>query len=292
VFGTSAAAEEVFQAWGFAAYVEIIAKAGRAVYPIPLYLNVALNRPGKLPGEYPAAGPLPHLFLVWKSAAPDIDFIAPDIYFADFVGRLDQFAAGNTPVFIPEAGHVGDTAASANILYAIGTRDAIGAAPFSIEHLEAHDALIGAYAMLHQLAPLILAHDGRGTMRGLRAPVAYDGTVNQAPQSVDLGAIRFTANFVDPFTAPDKQDVASHGALLIQTGPDEFVAAGQGVTLAFADPTGKFRIGIEQILEGRYQDGQFIAGRWLNGDESHQGRLLRLPPDAWSIQRLKLFRFQ
>ena len=129
-------------------------------------------------------------------------------------------------------------------------------------------------------------------MRGLRAPVAYDGTVNQAPQSVDLGAIRFTANFVDPFTAPDKQDVASHGALLIQTGPDEFVAAGQGVTLAFADPTGKFRIGIEQILEGRYQDGQFIAGRWLNGDESHQGRLLRLPPDAWSIQRLKLFRFQ
>jgi beta-galactosidase GanA len=292
VFGAGAAGEEVFQAWGFAAYVEIIAKAGRAVYPIPLYLNVALNRPGKLPGEYPSAGPLPHLFLVWKTAAPDIDFIAPDIYFADFVGRLDQFAAGNSPVFIPEAGHVGDAAASANILYAIGTRDAIGASPFSIEHLEPHDALIGAYAMLHQLAPLILAHAGQGEIRGLRAPVAYDGTVNQAPQIVDLGAIRFTANFVDPFTASDKQDVASHGALLIQTGPDEFVAAGKGVTLAFADPAGKFRIGIEQIVEGQYQDGQFVAGRWLNGDESHQGRLLRLPPDAWSIQHLKLYRFQ
>jgi Domain of unknown function (DUF5597) len=64
------------------------------------------------------------------------------------------------------------------------------------------------------------------------------------------------------------------------------------VTLAFADPAGRARIGIEQIVEGQFQDGRFVPGRWLNGDESHQGRLLRLPVAGWSIQRLKLYRYQ
>ena len=41
VFGTSTSAEEVFQAWAYAAFVEIMSAAGKAAYPIPLYVNAA-----------------------------------------------------------------------------------------------------------------------------------------------------------------------------------------------------------------------------------------------------------
>jgi beta-galactosidase GanA len=42
-----------------------------------MYVNAALNRPGAKPGQYPSAGPLPHVMDIWKAGAPSIDFLAP-----------------------------------------------------------------------------------------------------------------------------------------------------------------------------------------------------------------------
>src|SRR5690606_26224069 len=80
IFGDGPATSELFMAWAFGRYVEVIAAAGRAEYALPLYVNAALIRPGYQPGQYPSAGPLPHLIDVWRAAAPTIDFISPDIY--------------------------------------------------------------------------------------------------------------------------------------------------------------------------------------------------------------------
>jgi beta-galactosidase GanA len=44
--------------------------------------------------------------------------------------------------------------------------------------------------------------------------------------------------------------------------------------------------------EGKYVDGQWQPGRWLNGDQTHQGRHLRLPPGKFDIQRVKLYRYR
>jgi hypothetical protein len=65
------------------------------------------------------------------------------------------------------------------------------------------------------------------------------------------------------------------------------------VLLRFADaaPSG-YRVGIEQIVEGEFVDGQWRGGRWLNRDESGQGRYLRLPPDQFGIQKLKVYRYK
>ena len=77
-------AEEVFMAWHFARYHRAVAAAGKAEYPLPMFVNAALIRPGFQPGQYPSGGPLPHLIDVWRAAAPAIDFLAPDIYFPNF----------------------------------------------------------------------------------------------------------------------------------------------------------------------------------------------------------------
>ncbi|MFK7984016.1 MAG: hypothetical protein AB8G86_28830, partial [Saprospiraceae bacterium] len=44
-----------------AKYVNEISKAGKAIYALPTFVNAALNRPGTKPGDYPSAGPLPHI---------------------------------------------------------------------------------------------------------------------------------------------------------------------------------------------------------------------------------------
>src|ERR1051325_3475901 len=61
VFGRGAATDEIFMAWHFARYANRVTEAGKAELDIPMYVNAALIRPGYQPGQYPRAGPLPHL---------------------------------------------------------------------------------------------------------------------------------------------------------------------------------------------------------------------------------------
>lgn len=283
--------EEAFMARAFARATERIAAAGKAAYPLPMYVNAALPRPGVLPGAYPSAGPLPHLAQIWRREAPSIDFLAPDIYFPNFVEWVDLYAAATDPLFIPEANRAGSPEGPANALYALGRHDAIGFSPFSIDTSE-DDRLGQLYAMIGELTPLILDHQGRGSMTGVRPPVAFDGTVDESAQTISFGGYRLTFAFVDPWTPRDRQQVANHAALAIRLGPDEYLVAGTGVTLTFAPGDGVGRAGIESIWEGRFVDGRWTPGRLLNGDESHQGRHLRLPPDRLGIQRVRLYRYR
>ncbi|HWU48710.1 MAG TPA: DUF5597 domain-containing protein [Asticcacaulis sp.] len=292
VFGSDPAGQEVFQAWYFARYADAIARAGKAAYDLPMYVNVALNRPGKAPGDYPSAGPLPHLFDVWKAGGPAIDIIGIDHYFPDFIKWADQFKRSDNPFLTPESNQAGFIQAPGNAWYAFGQLDAMSFSPFSIENLPNDDPIIATYAALRNLTPLILQSQGKDLMRGFRAPVAYDGTVDETPQVFELGGVRFSANMVYPWVAKDKQIAAQHGGMIIQTGKNEFIVAGTGITLRFSDPNGKDQIGIEQVVEGRFEIRKFVEGRWLNGDEIHQGRQLQIPPDQTWILRLRLYRYR
>ncbi|MBB4659462.1 DUF5597 domain-containing protein [Parvularcula dongshanensis] len=293
VFGESAEAEEVFTAWHLASYVEHVAAAGLQAYDLPLYVNAALQRPGAAPGGYPAGGPLPHLFAVWQAAAPSIDMLSPDIYFEDFVSRVSAYDVPGNAVFVPEANRTDRAEAAADAFFAVGALGAIGFSPFSIENVtdEPNESLAEAYRVLGSLAPMILEHQGDGSMVGLKAPVAYDGTVAEAPQAFALGGYDFTATMVDPWMPKDTQDIAAHGGLVISLGEGEFLAAGRGVTLTFVPSEGGHG-GIEVAREGEVIDGEWRPGRWMNGDQTHQGRHVRLPPDSFSVQRFTLYSYE
>jgi beta-galactosidase GanA len=287
VFGRGSATEELFMAWHFASYVEAVASAGKRAYPLPMFVNAALVRPGRQPGEYPSAGPLPHLFDVWRAAAPSLDFLAPDIYFPNFVEWARAYAIPGNPLFVPETGRAPD-ATPANGLYAIGELDAIGFSPFAIESYRPDDALGDAYDVLRQLAPLVLEHQGDDTMIGVRPPVSFDGVVDDTPQSFRMGD--YTLHVAFQGTAPEPGKVEAHGGLIIRLSADEYLVAGQGLTVTFS--TEGATAGIESIREGTFVDGRWVAGRLLNGDESHQGRHLRIPPGKFAIQRVRLYRYQ
>jgi len=295
VFGDSVEAQEVFQAWGYADFIEGLARAGKAAYPIPMYVNVALNRPGRKPGEYPSAGPLPHLFDVWKAGAPTLDLIGMDIYFDSFQEWARKFKRPDNPLFVPEANRVGRNDNGANAFWAIGELDAIGYSPFGIEDLAdpKGETLPGAYAVLRQLAPLILQAQGSGRMRGFKAPSSYDGVIERKPQEATIGRYRLNVSFPNQWGATTDAEVDKRGGLVIQLADDEFLVAGRGIIVTFQDASGAGeQVGFEKLVEGTYDDGRWRENRWLNGDESHQGRHVRLEGDAFTIQRVKLYRYR
>src|SRR6478672_9031612 len=302
IFGKGAATDEIFMAWYFARYVNRVTDAGKSEYALPMFVNAALIRPGYQPGQYPSAGPLPHLMDIWRAGARKIDFLSPDIYFQNFAEWVRKYQRSGNPLFVPEA--LPGPIDSVNALYAIGQHDAIGFSPFSVESLDeaTSDSLKQSYDLLTQLTPLILEHQGKGEMAGLLP----EGPEQRLPQQLRLGDyilnVTFERQLTQP-TGPQNPGVQTSagsqsanilsGGLVIATGPNEFVCAGTGLTVTFEVETpGDPIVGILAADEGQYVNGQWIQGRRLNGDQTHQGRHLRLPPGRFGIQRVKLYRYR
>lgn len=51
-------------------------------------------------------------------------------------------------------------------------------------------------------------------------------------------------------------------------------------------------VGLLAVDEGTLVNGQWVQGRRLNGDQTHQGRHMRLPNGRFGIQRAKLYRYR
>ena len=107
-----------------------------------------------------------------------------------------------------------------------------------------------------------------------------------------MAGIELTVTFVDPWTPKDQQTIANHGGLVIHSGED-FWFAGQGITVTFKGAEGDpARLGIDVAEEGVFVNGAWTPGRRLNGDQTHQGRHIRLPPGQFQIQKVRLYRYR
>jgi beta-galactosidase GanA len=285
--------EEAFTADAYARFTEAVTRAGKREYPLPMYVNGAQGRPGKLPGEYPSGGPLAHLMDVWRKGAPSIDFLAPDIYFPNFAGIVSGYAQPGNPLFVPEANNAGDPRAAANAFGVIARHRGIGFSPFSIEGIDSAGAakLGELYGLLDSMAPEILRAQAAGRILGFSPPVTFEGAVDQAAQVQTLGGYRFTVSFVDPWTPKDKQAPAEHGGMILWLGGEDYLIAGTGITVTIEPADGKERAGLDRVEEGKFVDGKWVPGRVLNGDQTHQGRHVRLPPDVQGVQRVRLYRY-
>jgi hypothetical protein len=289
VFGKSSATDEIFMAWYFGKYVEEIAQAGKRIYDIPLYLNAALNAPGRKPGEYPSGGPLPHLIDIWKAAAPSIDFLSPDFYNPNFDYWADRYSRKDNVLFIPE--HRFEAGADVKALYAFGHYKAIGFSPFSIEStLTPEEEPIGkCYDIIRQLADEISTAKRSGSIDGVLLSRDAD-TIH-----LEMGDYKITAvHELKLGWSPKSKDAQwpLTGAIVIGLSPDELYIAGTGVVFTFQPKTEGGRAGILLAEEGRFVDGKWQPGRRMNGDQDHQGRHIRIPEGEYSMQRVKLYTYK
>jgi hypothetical protein len=328
VFGPGVHTEELFMAWHFARYHEFVTAAGKREYPLPMFANAALIRPGYLPGRYVSAGPLPHLIDVWRAASPSTDFIAPDIYFPNVAEWMEKYTRSSNPLFVPEARMTPQSAVDA--FYVFGKHDAIGYSPFGIEGNSADQgagaSLARAYGLIGQLSPLIAEHQGKGTMTGVMATTAFDGTVDDAPQRISLEGAEYTLNVsfaappgpptaappgtpaqpdgpvsfspgqpgaTLPSAAPVQRPSAPRGGIVIMVAPNEFLIAGTGMVVTFTpNGPGAPIAGILSADELRFADGRWVRGQRMNGDQTHQGRHVSLGGGQFSVQRVRLYRYR
>src|SRR5262249_54280883 len=159
--------------------------------------------------------------------------------FPNFAEWCRKYQRSGNPLFIPEA--VLSPTSAVNALYTIGQHDAIGFSPFSVESLQnpGESPLAQSYAMLTQLAPLILDRQGKGVMAGLLP----EGAEQRVPQQVRLNGYTLNVTYERP--APPVSlggltyDTLS-GGIVIAVGLDEFIFAGTGLIVTFeADTPGE-----------------------------------------------------
>ncbi len=293
VFGKGVATDQAFMAWNYARYVGRVAQAGKAEYPLPMYVNAAVMpfaRVQPLDSAH-SGGPLAQLMDVWRAGGPQIDILSPDIYGNDefFVSTTASFARSGNPLFIPESG--GGREGAVRALYAFGRHNAIGFSPFGIDGSRTPDTdLIAGYDLFAQLAPLILAHQGTAT---ISAVLLNQNNPSQKIQvgnyAVEAAALRPRAM---PGAPPPQATLPSASAIFIAVGPDEYyVASSGGMTVSFSPNTpGPSLAGLGTVEEGSFVDGRWVPGRQLAGDETGQGAYLSLR--NLGIQRVTLYRYE
>ncbi len=290
VFGSSAETDKIFMAWNYAIYIQHVTAAGKAEYPVPMYVNTWLAGPHASPGQYPSGGPLPDVMDVWKAAGTAIDIYSPDIYAPNFAEWCERYHRGGNPLFIPET-H-GGIAGQANVFYAIGQHEILGFSPFGIDSFvekeramltDVNNELGKSYEVLLSLAPIILQHEGRGEMAGF----LLDKDHPQA--TVDLNGYRLDVSLDQIFEMEAKEGFG----LVIAVGPDQFLGAGRGFRVIFhSKAAGPTHVGIGSIDEGTFSGDAWMPGRRLNGDENDQGRCWRFAPDRINIEKTTVYRYE
>lgn len=335
VFGNDIYAEEIFQTWTYATYVEQIAQAGRRIYNIPMYVNVALNSRGRTPGQYPSGGPLAHLIDIWHAAAPAIDVLGVDIYDKGIKDWLSKYHLPNNPLFVPEIRLEDRDAMYA--LYAFGHHGAMGFCPFSIEDYpiyanakgndmsgmdlsqddqlnaftkkrESLSPIAACYQMLRLTEPLILERQGTSDMDG----VLLTNDEREA-EIITADGIRLTIKHSYSLGwEPGAKDAEwpEAACIILRLGKEDYLVIGSGVVITYADAKsgkewkeGDARIGLAKCeVWGVNNQNKKMSKldkvtdkmeilRHLSGDQTHQGRHVRIPVGQFEMQHFRLYRY-
>jgi beta-galactosidase GanA len=307
VFGKDA--DEYFHAWAVSSYIEQVAKAGKAEYPLPMYVNAALRDPVKSqdPATYAAGGPTWNVLDIYHLAAPSIFTAAPDIYThngSEVIAHLDRYTRPDNPLMIVE---IGSSADFPRYVYAVLGRRGLGFAPFGIDFTDYSNYPLGAKTVdANTVAPFAAAFQSLAPMSRAWAKLAYEGEVwgvsepdDHKAQEIALGRWKVKVEYQmwqfglkewDPKGAwgvPAGTEKASGGVVIARLGPDEFLVTGMHARATFALADDKIANGtiIDRVEEGHYQNGKWVCERLWNGDQTDWGLNFTGTP---AVLRIKL----
>ena len=304
VFGTEA--EVNFHAWAIARYVGQIADAGKAVYPLPLYVNAALRDPIKpgAPGSYEAGGPTDNVIPIWKAAAPAIDIVSPDIYMNDPVAYLkvmELYHRDDNALFIPETS--GSASVARFFFSALGLQ-AIGFSPFGLDYSNMPSVPAAASALApggtpaaapepqDQFAPTAQNYRLIGPMIRDIARLNFEGKLQAVAEEkgTPTNTLPFaTWNALVSYGGGrnNRAQAASAEprgrALVAQLADNQFLVAGYFCRVDFRPSQTDKRRQFMRVDEGSYENGVFKFIRILNGDETDNGLNLRSEPVALRV---------
>ncbi len=292
VFGVNAC--EMLMAWGYSNAVETIVKAGKAEYDLPMYVNAWLEQHPWRPGTYPCGGPVMKVKKIWKYCAPSLFTIAPDIYVAYVPDVMDEYAADDNPLFVPEVRK--DPQGVSTLLYAFGKNNAIGVSPFGIEDVCADPSTLSLppQFLMDELNIDVEAMNPEGTAPYLRAtynmikqmePLYFQYRNTPKMQAfikrsdIDDGVMLSFSKYdiLVSYKRKESRKPISSG-IIYELSEDKFLFLGMNYGFKIYPKMGsKKEVVHGSIVEGRLENGVFIPGRILNGDERGHFRIGHMP---------------
>jgi len=316
VFGPEA--DVNFHAWAVAKYVGQVAAAGKAVYPLPLYVNAALRDPLKpgAPGTYESGGPTDNVLSIWKAEAPAIDVLAPDIYMSNtaaYLKVIDLYHRPDNALFIPEtSGAVHE----ARFLFSALGLQAIGYSPFGLDYTrnrpaqpgdpDAQNAFLEPTAQNYQLIGPMMRDIARLNFEGrLQAAAEVEG---EPAQILHFGNWDALVSYGSGGRGPAKGNPEPIGrALVAQLKDNQFLVTGYACRVDFRPAgteqqrkSGNIVAGARQtpsaqidgkwqhrqflrVEEGVYENGAFKFLRILNGDQTDWGLNFGSEPEVLRV---------
>lgn len=288
-------ADEIFQVYHQAKYINEIAAAGKKEFEIPLYINVWIDYPAaQLPQRqidepgigYPSGGAVQKVVGLWRALAPALDMIGPDIYTshsATVQQVFDTYNRPDNPLWVPETGRSDEYGKF--FFYALG-KGALGFAPFGVDRSGWN--ITGDEPWKRHAANFALI----GPMSREIAQLEFEGKVKtaveepgQTSQEIDFGPWQATVSYgypqPDGRPAPGTRD--AHGAALVaQIGPDQFLVTGVDASVVF-HLKGKPAWIHSQVVtaeEGVFENGVWKPIKLWNGDETDRGLCFYQKPEA------------
>ena len=285
VFGKDA--DEFFHAWHIAHFIDQVAAAGKAEYPLPMYINAALRgpfNPGQ-PGQYASGGPTDNVLDIYKAAAPHIDLLTPDIYMPEYklyTTVLERYARPDNPLFVSETGNRGEYA---RYLFPALGHDGIGWSPFGMDYTPYSNYPLGAKETTpDSIAPFklgyALVNQGMREFAKASSEGKLHGTAEEPGQPTQLLKLNDRWNATITYGVPqfwfvgeppgNPEPVGS--ALIAEIGPDEFLVTGQHARVSLHpanDAVGNMIY--DRVEEGRFVDGKWEFHRNWNGDQTDYG---------------------
>lgn len=282
-------ADQAFAAWIYARYVQEVAAAGKAEKNLPMYTNAAVfdATSTMMAAQVASGGPNWNVLPIWKTIAPALDLIGPDLYLPlekTYLGLLDRYTRPDNALFVPETSNA---ASIVRFFWAALGRGAIGWAPFGMDATNYSNyplgarkldaATIEAFAAPYRLfkpiasdwASIASKHPTWGSSKG-----------SAGEESTSMGRWKITAtygrnNFDLPawpgMEPPPWAKEPVGGGVVAQLGPDEFLVAGQYSRFQFTPNDINLNGQILSVEEGTFVNGQWKASRRWNGDQIAYG---------------------
>jgi beta-galactosidase GanA len=286
-------AEEYFHAWAVASYIEEIAKAGRAVYDLPMYVNNALRDPiepiAPWKDNFASGGPTYDVIDIYKAAAPHIDMAAPDIYLPEWTkvtATVEKFQRPDNALMVPEIGNAENYARYA---YLVLGRGGIGFAPFGLDYADYSNFPLGSKLKDKKMAePFGKVFKVFRPMQRQWAKWAFEGLTygvaeseERTPQTIEMKGWKATVSFREwqmgeKHFFPNLKDLPADtespngGVAIAQIADNEFIIVGQYARVKISGEN-------KRSMYARVEEGYFDAsGKWVmernwNGDQTDYG---------------------
>lgn len=272
---------EMFMAYHFAKAIEYIAQCGKRIYPLPLIVNVWLKKPHEKAGQYPSGGPIQDKIDLYHYLAPSIDLVCPDIYVTNFREICDVYASQGA-LFIPETRQ--DIHYISHAIYAYTQYPCLGYSPFGIEDFANEDSQeTNNHHIMKLLGIVKEAFHPEGTQYYLKKIYqqlsSFEKILLKKRGTDDLWSflndneekciertmndLKINVQFLD------NQDCLPIGVgCILKEDKYLYIYGMRFFASLFSLKTNEY-IGILELEEGHFENGQWIVERVLNGDEQY-----------------------